>query len=107
MALAWAALLPPSLNTSSSSSLIPTRPKSHMLWKIITSKTSKSSRGANLLITNATQDSDSDSDNEKDSDSPAFNPFGFVTDNPSSRSAIQLPEVPAEDGNVGEMLYVS
>nr|ACG27113.1 hypothetical protein [Zea mays] len=39
-------------------------------------------------------------------DAPAFNPFGFVTDNPSSRSAIQLPAVPAEDGNVGQMLYV-
>ncbi|CAK9185622.1 unnamed protein product [Ilex paraguariensis] len=42
---------------------------------------------------------------EKDEDTPAFNPFGFVTDNPSSRSAIQLPESPAEDGNVGQMLY--
>ncbi|CAH9056517.1 unnamed protein product [Cuscuta epithymum] len=42
---------------------------------------------------------------EKDGDKPAFNPFGFVTDNPSSRSAIQLPESPAEDGNVGQMLY--
>ncbi|KAI4329358.1 hypothetical protein L6164_021629 [Bauhinia variegata] len=40
-----------------------------------------------------------------DEDAPAFNPFGFVTDNPSSRSAIQLPETPAEDGNVGQMLY--
>lgn len=37
--------------------------------------------------------------------SPAFNPFGFVTDNASSRTAIQLPESPAEDGNVGQMLY--
>ncbi|KAJ6427605.1 hypothetical protein OIU84_023069 [Salix udensis] len=44
-------------------------------------------------------------DNEEDSDAPAFNPFGFVTDNPSSRSSIQLPESPAEDGNVGQMLY--
>ncbi|KAF3450907.1 hypothetical protein FNV43_RR06996 [Rhamnella rubrinervis] len=44
-------------------------------------------------------------DEDSDSDSPAFNPFGFVTDNPSSRSAIQLPENPAEDGNVGQMLY--
>ncbi|KAK4395355.1 Haloalkane dehalogenase [Sesamum angolense] len=43
---------------------------------------------------------------EDDDDKPAFNPFGFVTDNPSSRSAIQLPESPAEDGNVGQMLYV-
>ncbi|KAL9238581.1 hypothetical protein vseg_012981 [Gypsophila vaccaria] len=38
-------------------------------------------------------------------EAPGFNPFGFVTDNPSSRSAIQLPESPAEDGNVGQMLY--
>lgn len=44
---------------------------------------------------------------DKDEEKPAFNPFGFVTDNPSSRSAIQLPESPAEDGNVGQMLYVS
>lgn len=43
---------------------------------------------------------------EKDDDKPGFNPFGFVTDNPSSKSAIQLPESPAEDGNVGQMLYV-
>lgn len=42
---------------------------------------------------------------DDDDNTPAFNPFGFVTDNPSSRSAIQLPESPAEDGNVGQMLY--
>ncbi|XP_057534038.1 uncharacterized protein LOC130812534 isoform X2 [Amaranthus tricolor] len=42
-------------------------------------------------------------DNE-DSKTPSFNPFGFVTDNPSSKSAIQLPESPAEDGNVGQMI---
>ncbi|KAF8011633.1 hypothetical protein BT93_J2039 [Corymbia citriodora subsp. variegata] len=42
---------------------------------------------------------------ETDQDTQAFNPFGFVTDNPSSKSAIQLPESPAEDGNVGQMLY--
>jgi hypothetical protein len=48
-----------------------------------------------------------DKDKGKDKDRPAFNPFGFVTDNPSSRSSIQLPENPAEDGNVGQMLYVS
>ncbi|BAT98593.1 hypothetical protein LR48_Vigan406s008900 [Vigna angularis] len=41
----------------------------------------------------------------KDKEASEFNPFGFVTDNPSSRSAIQLPENPAEDGNVGQMLY--
>ncbi|KAH9611913.1 hypothetical protein KSS87_003058 [Heliosperma pusillum] len=41
----------------------------------------------------------------EDDATSGFNPFGFVTDNPSSRSAIQLPESPAEDGNVGQMLY--
>ncbi|XP_055961773.1 uncharacterized protein LOC126682734 [Mercurialis annua] len=50
--------------------------------------------------------SNNESSKNKESDDPqAFNPFGFVTDNPSSRSAIQLPESPAEDGNVGQMLY--
>ncbi|XP_071686291.1 uncharacterized protein [Rutidosis leptorrhynchoides] len=43
------------------------------------------------------------SPNDEDK-TPSFNPFGFVTDNPSSRNAIQLPEAPAEDGNVGQML---
>lgn len=57
------------------------------------------SRGRSV-IANATEKE------EQAKDSPAFNPFGFVTDNPSSRSAIQLPESPAEDGNVGQMLYV-
>ena len=57
------------------------------------------SRGR-TVIANATEKE------EQGKDSPAFNPFGFVTDNPSSRSAIQLPESPAEDGNVGQMLYV-
>ncbi|XAR50528.1 Haloalkane dehalogenase [Bertholletia excelsa] len=47
----------------------------------------------------------SEKDGSRDDDTSAFNPFGFVTDNPSSRSAIQLPESPAEDGNVGQMLY--
>lgn len=47
----------------------------------------------------------SSSDGEVE-EKPDFNPFGFVTDNPSSRNAIQLPESPAEDGNVGQMLYV-
>ncbi|XP_034696098.1 cis-3-alkyl-4-alkyloxetan-2-one decarboxylase isoform X2 [Vitis riparia] len=58
------------------------------------------SRGR-TVIANATEKE------EEGKDSPAFNPFGFVTDNPSSRSAIQLPESPAEDGNVGQMLYMS
>ncbi|VYS48882.1 unnamed protein product [Arabidopsis thaliana] len=57
-------------------------------------------------VINATSENGNsgDSKNDRDED-PSFNPFGFVTDNPSSRSAIQLPESPAEDGNVGQMLY--
>ncbi|CAE5960032.1 unnamed protein product [Arabidopsis arenosa] len=57
-------------------------------------------------VVNATQENGNSggSKNDRDED-PSFNPFGFVTDNPSSRSAIQLPESPAEDGNVGQMLY--
>ncbi|KAJ7962828.1 haloalkane dehalogenase [Quillaja saponaria] len=49
--------------------------------------------------------SSTEKEEARDEEAPAFNPFGFVTDNPSSRSAIQLPESPAEDGNVGQMLY--
>ncbi|XP_021639713.2 uncharacterized protein LOC110634871 [Hevea brasiliensis] len=59
-------------------------------------------RRATKIIANATN-CEGSKDKGKD-DAPAFNPFGFVTDNPSSRSAIQLPESPAEDGNVGQML---
>lgn len=47
-----------------------------------------------------------ESKDKVEDDKSSFNPFGFVTDNPSSRSAIQLPESPAEDGNVGQMIYV-
>ncbi|CAA2992334.1 hydrolase acyltransferase (alpha beta hydrolase superfamily) [Olea europaea subsp. europaea] len=43
---------------------------------------------------------------EEADDKPAFNPFGFVTYYPSIRSANQLPKSPAEDENVGQMLYV-
>lgn len=49
--------------------------------------------------------SDGNKGERGEDDQLSFNPFGFVTDNPSSRSAIQLPESPAEDGNVGQMLY--
>ena len=64
-------------------------------------------RTSNTATVTVRASSSTDSKGEsKDKDSPTFNPFGFVTDNPSSRSAIQLPENPAEDGNVGQMLYV-
>ncbi|PON90065.1 Epoxide hydrolase-like [Trema orientale] len=105
MAAAWA-LLPPPLN-SPSYSPIPTRPtnpkpNSHLLS---TNRTKSSKcRRPTVPITRATA-SQNDKDKDEDSESTAFNPFGFVTDNPSSRSAIQLPESPAEAGNVGQMLY--
>ncbi|CAN6269480.1 unnamed protein product [Urochloa humidicola] len=51
------------------------------------------------------KDGSGTAEEEREEGDPGFNPFGFVTDNPSSRSAIQLPAVPAEDGNVGQMLY--
>ncbi|KAK7255212.1 hypothetical protein RIF29_28617 [Crotalaria pallida] len=46
---------------------------------------------------------------DNDQVTPAFNPFQFVTDNPSSRRAIQLPETEgsAEDGtNVGYVIIL-
>lgn len=58
------------------------------------------------MIVAASGSKDEAAEGEKEEEDLAFNPFGFVTDNPSSRSAIQLPESPAEDGNVGQMLYV-
>ncbi|KAL9266271.1 Cis-3-alkyl-4-alkyloxetan-2-one decarboxylase-like protein, partial [Drosera capensis] len=60
--------------------------------------------GTVMIAARAKQGSGGDVEEGED-DAPGFNPFGFVTDNPSSRSAIQLPESPADDGNVGQMLY--
>lgn len=97
--MAWALplnLLPPSSPLSTNS----LKSKSNTRWLI-----SGSSRRARVTAS-ANSDQDQTKNKEKDvsSDSPAFNPFGFVTDNPSSRSAIQLPDSPADDGNVGQML---
>lgn len=87
MASAWAwTHLRPSLTPSK---------KIYWTWKKLEKK--------RLIIRNAKESNGSEEQNQEKS----FNPFGFVTDNPSSRSAIQLPESPAEDGNVGQMLYVS
>jgi len=64
-------------------------------------------RGARAIVAASSSGKDEKAEaaaGETDGD-PAFNPFGFVTDNPSSRSAIQLPASPAQDGNVGQMLY--
>ena len=84
----------------------PTNPKPNSHIFFTNRNQSSKGRRRTVLITNATANQN-DKDKDQDSDSPGFNPFGFVTDNPSSRSAIQLPESPAEAGNVGQMLNVS
>ncbi|PKU85766.1 uncharacterized protein LOC110114351 isoform X1 [Dendrobium catenatum] len=70
----------------------------YLLWKMM-----KGPRRRSQAV--AAYNSDGNGDLEGDKKQSSFRPFGFVTDNPSSRSAIQLPESPAEDGNVGQMLY--
>ncbi|EAY95781.1 hypothetical protein OsI_17656 [Oryza sativa Indica Group] len=57
------------------------------------------------LVVAASGSKDETAEGKKQEEEEEFNPFGFVTDNPSSRGAIQLPESPAQDGNVGQMLY--
>lgn len=64
-------------------------------------------RAITRITTKATEDGESSSSSgSKDEETPGFNPFGFVNNNPSSRSAIQLPDLPADDGNVGQMISV-
>ncbi|KAK2378627.1 alpha/beta-Hydrolases superfamily protein [Trifolium repens] len=63
-----------------------------------------SSRGVNGIRIRASSTEKGESKEKDQDDKSSFNPFGFVTDNPSSRSAIQLPETPADDGNVGQMI---
>lgn len=63
-------------------------------------------RGVNNIIIRASSSEKSESKSKDQDDKSSFNPFGFVTDNPSSRSAIQLSENPAEAGNVGQMIDV-
>ena len=57
------------------------------------------------MVVAASGSKDETAEGKKQEEESEFNPFGFVTDNPSSRGAIQLPESPAQDGNVGQMLY--
>ncbi|KAM5578675.1 cis-3-alkyl-4-alkyloxetan-2-one decarboxylase [Rosa sericea] len=83
-------LLPPSSSPLNSNS------HTRSSWLITTRTSSR--------VTASASDQDQTNNKAKQQDSPAFNPFGFVTDNPSSRSAIQLPDNPADDGNVGQML---
>lgn len=45
-----------------------------------------------------------ESEEKKDGAENTFSPFRFVTDNPSSRGAIQLPDLPSDEGNVGQMI---
>ncbi|XP_031250020.1 uncharacterized protein LOC116107885 [Pistacia vera] len=100
--MAWS-LSPPSpltlpISSTAKTTLTAATIKCHTLWR-----SNSERKRATRIITNASEGESKSDDSDKDS--PAFNPFGFVTDNPSSRSAIQLPESPAEDGNVGQMLY--
>lgn len=99
--MAWTLSPPSPLTLPISSATVKTAGK-----KCFSYWTSGEKKRATRIISNATEGKSSTS-KDKDDDTPAFNPFGFVTDNPSSRNAIQLPESPAEDGNVGQMLYVS
>ncbi|XP_050286620.1 uncharacterized protein LOC126725757 isoform X2 [Quercus robur] len=103
--MAWA-LFSPSLNLS-----LPHTTKTNFnrtQW--FTTKTSRAATTTTTTTTRTTSiranAADQKQPKDKDEDTTSgFSPFAFVTDNPSSREAIQLPESPAEDGNVGEMLY--
>ncbi|XP_023547378.1 uncharacterized protein LOC111806346 [Cucurbita pepo subsp. pepo] len=75
--------------------------KSYYYFTPATTRIRPATAGGRITVSAKGKDETGDAD----ADSPGFSPFGFVTDNPSSRSAIQLPESPAEDGNVGQMLY--
>ncbi|PPD75302.1 hypothetical protein GOBAR_DD27769 [Gossypium barbadense] len=80
--------------------LLTPQPLAFSKFSVATKKVAINSQRATRFVAKA-------SGGEEKNDEKGFTPFGFVTDNPSSRSAIQLPESPAEDGNVGQMLYVS
>ncbi|KAK9229456.1 hypothetical protein WN944_022418 [Citrus x changshan-huyou] len=72
--------------------------KCYCFWR---SSSSEKKRAIRRIITKATEEGESSSSSgSKDEETPGFNPFGFVNNNPSSRSAIQLPDLPADDGNV-------
>ena len=47
-----------------------------------------------------------DSSEEEKQSSGGKGIFSFVTDNPSSKGAIQMPNTPAQDGNLGQMISV-
>ncbi|KAF6167371.1 hypothetical protein GIB67_020677 [Kingdonia uniflora] len=94
MAATWT-LLSPSVMLLLPTSLATVMKESHFKFR----KNYSIRRRLRRVIVSASSD--------KDDDKLPFNPFGFVTDNASSREAIQLPASPAEDGNVGQMLYVS
>ncbi|XP_052182677.1 uncharacterized protein LOC127795192 [Diospyros lotus] len=105
--MAWALLLsppPPHLLNSlpiSSSVKFKITDNNHSNIKYWKSWRQRRSSSSSVIAAKASEKDDGGGDD----DAMGFNPFGFVTDNPSSRSAIQLPESPAEAGNVGQMLY--
>ncbi|KAF3958152.1 hypothetical protein CMV_016909 [Castanea mollissima] len=103
--MAWA-LVSPSLNLSLPHSTMTNFNRTQWFTtktSIAATTTTKTTRTTSIRANAADQKQPKDKDEDTTS---GFSPFAFVTDNPSSREAIQLPESPAEDGNVGEMLYV-
>uniref|UniRef100_A0A7I4BA16 AB hydrolase-1 domain-containing protein n=1 Tax=Physcomitrium patens TaxID=3218 RepID=A0A7I4BA16_PHYPA len=58
-------------------------------------------RAGSLIVAAA---SDESGGMKKDPRRPSEGIFSFVTDNESSRNAIQLPNAPAMDGNLGQMI---
>lgn len=59
-----------------------------------------------LVVVNAGAQDGSPGEGKKDPRRPSEGIFSFVTDNDSSRNAIQLPNAPAQDGNLGQMITV-
>ncbi|XP_073226431.1 uncharacterized protein [Cicer arietinum] len=94
--MVFSAIFSPTLNLAISST-------THCCRRKQSSTSSK--RGLSNMRVRASSTEKGESKDKVEDDKSSFNPFGFVTDNPSSRSAIQLPESPAEDGNVGQMIY--
>ncbi|KAE9616115.1 hypothetical protein Lal_00017377 [Lupinus albus] len=88
--MAFCAMFPTTLNLSISST-------THCYRVKLPLTTSK-------VVTVRASSTEESEDNDKDN--PSFNPFGLVTDNPSSHSVIKLPESAAEDSNVGYVIIL-
>jgi len=65
-----------------------------------------SRRRPKLVVVSAQEGSQGKTTKEDGGRRPSEGLFSFVTDNDSSRNAIQLPNAPAQDGNLGQMISV-